>query len=68
MYERERDEIVVPADLVAERLQLTEPVDEVGPPVVRRRVQHEVGRAQAARVLPPRELERRLEPVVDVVP
>src|SRR5581483_7642127 len=64
----QRDEVVVPADLVAELLQRLERVDEVGATPVRRRVQNEVGRAQAARALELRELERAVEADVDVVP
>jgi asparagine synthase (glutamine-hydrolysing) len=65
--ERQGHEIVVKADLVLECLELEEPLEQVRPVVVLRRVKHEVGRPQPANVLPPRELERALEARVDVV-
>ena len=63
----ERDEVVVEADLVPERLQLTEAVEKVGPRPVGRRMKDEVGRGQIAVALTAGELQRALEAEVDVV-
>jgi hypothetical protein len=57
----ERDEVVVKADLVPERLELTEALGQVGPRPVRRRMQDEVRRAEATVVLPASELQGALE-------
>src|SRR5207244_2185752 len=66
--ELERDEVVVEADLVAELLETAQLREQRGLAPVRRRVQDEVRGTEPALGLEPRELERALEPRVDVVP
>jgi hypothetical protein len=57
----EREEVVVEADLVPERLQFAEAGEQVGPTPVRRCVEDEVRRAQPALVFAAGELERTLQ-------
>ena len=56
------------ADLVAEALEAPHPRRQIGVAPVRGRMEDEVRRPEAARVLEPRELERALEARVHVVP
>jgi asparagine synthase (glutamine-hydrolysing) len=58
----------VEADLVAERLELAQALEQIGARPVGRRMEHEVGGAHVAAVLPARKLERTFETGVDVVP
>ena len=63
----ERDKVVVEADLVPERLQVAEALEQVGPEPVGRRVENEVGRAQVTPLFQAGELQGALEAGVDVV-
>lgn len=64
----ERDQVVVPADLVAESLQsLSGRQHPVPPGVIAGGMEQEVGRADAMRMLELPEVNCALEPVVDIV-